>query len=118
MMDVRKLRHRVELQQPIDTIDTSGEKDVVWTKVSSAATDGNYWCAIQPYSTRELLNADKLIAQTDTRIVMRSNTFVDATMRLIHGDTTFNIMGIQPDPDSGLEWMTLVCRSSKGMGSE
>lgn len=105
-----RLRDRVSVEQQIDTIDSSGFPVKVWESI------GNFWASIEPLSVREFLSSQQMQSQVNTRIVMRYNPAVTASMRIIGNEVIFNIAGILRDPDSGREWMTLPCSSGTDDG--
>lgn len=106
-----RLRHRIAIMQQVTVINSSGDQEVAWVSVDSAATDGKFWAAIEPLSSRELLAAEKVNAETTVRIVMRYDSRIKASMRAEHSDgtttTIYNLSAPIRDPDSGLEWMTI-----------
>lgn len=105
-----RLRHRVSVEQLISVVDSSGFTADVWQSI------GNFWAAIEPLSVREFLQSQQIQSQVTTRIIMRYNSRITASMRVNHRGTLYNIAGIQRDPDSGREWMTLPCTSGTNDG--
>lgn len=74
------------------------------------------WAAIEPLSVREFVAAGTELSKVDTRIVVRSGIAIDSTMRVKHGDTLYEIIGVLPDKDSGREYLTLACSSGVSDG--
>lgn len=106
-----RLRHRIAIKEQVTTINSNGDQEVVWQSVDSAAADKKFWAAIEPLSSRELLASEKINAEVNTRIVMRYDSRIKASMRAEHNDgtktTIYNLSAPIRDPDSGLEWMTI-----------
>lgn len=100
-----RLRHLVTIEEQVTLKNSFGETSLEWEPL------GNFWAAIEPLSVRELNTAQQIQSEVTTRIVLRYNAAVKASMRIVYKGTIFNIYGVQRDPDSGLEWMTLPCSS-------
>lgn len=101
-LDPSKLRHPVEIQKRTPVQDSStGEITHAWTKL--AAT----WASVEPLSAREFIAAQAGQSQITARIVIRYRDDVDATMRILFRGKIYNIHGVLPDADSGLEYLTL-----------
>ena len=108
-----RLRHRIAIKEQVTVINSAGDQEVDWVAVESAAADKKFWAAIEPLSSRELLASEKINAEVTTRIVMRYDSRIRASMRAEHSDgtttTVYNLSAPIRDPDSGLEWMTIPC---------
>lgn len=101
-MESGKLRHRVELQSQVETQNpTTGEITVSWV------TQHTVWASIEPLSVRDFIQSDSKQSEITARIMIRYNADVTAKWRVKHGDQIYNIHGVLPDPDSGLEYLTL-----------
>lgn len=98
------LRHRIEIQKKEFTQDgDTGEMVPHW--VSLAIVHAK----VEPLSVRELIAASAPMSKVSTRIVIRYRPGVDATMRIVFRGKTYNIEGVLPDKDSGLDYLTLPC---------
>lgn len=98
----RRLRHRIEIQQPIESQDpATGAVTYVWTEY------GQRWAEYVPSSVREFIAAASYQSEVKGRFVLREDPDVTPQMRVIYRGQVFAILGILPDPDSGLEYMTL-----------
>lgn len=102
MIDAGKLRHRVTIEYPVIAQDSSGA-----TVVDEWALFGKYWAAIEPLSAKELIAAQATQSKVIARITIRYVPGLYAAMRILHGMKTYNIEGVLPDLDSGLEYITL-----------
>lgn len=104
MLDAGKLRHRLTILEPDREQDSdTGEFDTVWTEVCTV------WGAWEPYSTKDMLAAASVQNQTSVRAIIRYRSDVTAEMRVSFRNKTYEIVGPPlPDPDSGLEYVTLM----------
>lgn len=90
-MRAGRLRHRLTIQEPVTSRGDSGEELVTWV------TRGTVWAGIEPIRGKEALTANQILADLDTRIVIRWSGFVDdmtAKWRVLHKTTTYNIVSI------------------------
>lgn len=98
-----KLRHRVTIQQEVETQDPdTGAVSVSWV------TYADRWAEYVAQSVREFIAASAVQSEVKGRFTIRADEGVAPSMRVIHRDKAFAILGVMPDPDSGLEYMTLA----------
>lgn len=105
-LDAGKLRHKVSIQQNIETQQSDGSMVPSWVDVYP-----KLYAEIAPLSAREFLASGTQEMGIQTRITIRYKKNIKAKMRLLHGDTIYNIESILPDPLSGMEYLTLLCSS-------
>lgn len=104
-MQAGKLRHRIDFQALSEVQDpASGEMlpgwETVWPKVPASVT---------PLSARDLIAAQAAQSEASARVVIRYRAGVLPTMRIIHRGEVYDIKGpALPDPDSGLEYLTIL----------
>lgn len=106
MIQAGKLRHRVILQNPVETQDqTTGAVIVSWQDIATL------WSRIQPLSAREFIAAQAEASKVTTRITIRYRADISAKMRFYHAakNQYYNIEGVLADEDSGLEYIILPC---------
>jgi head-tail adaptor len=48
-------------------------------------------------------------SQVSARITIRQRSGITAAMRVVHGSKVYQIEGVLPDKESGLEYLTLPC---------
>lgn len=121
MIKSGRLRHRLLLEEEALLLDSNGDaiQDPETGETSSAWTEvGTYWAAIEPLSAREFIAAQATQSAVTTRLVLRKPPRITAAMRFVHmvngvRGTIYNIHGILPDPDSGLEYIT--CPATAGV---
>ncbi|MHB0844753.1 phage head closure protein [Stutzerimonas nitrititolerans] len=105
-MQAGKLRHRIQFQQQVQGQDTeTGAVVLVWQ--DWPAPGKKLWASIEPLSARDFISAQALQSEVTARIVIRQRDGVVATMRVLHRGKVYTIHGVLPDPDSGLEYITL-----------
>lgn len=103
-LEAGKLRHRLVLQQPVETQDsTSGATVVTWQDVATI------WGSIEPSSAREFVAAQAEANKITAKIIIRYRADITARMRLLHVATGlyYNVEGILSDKDSGRDYLTL-----------
>lgn len=105
------LRHRVELQRQVDTQDAAtGAVIVGWSTIATP------WAQIVPMSAREFIQSAANQSEVKGRIVIRYRGGVDATMRVVHRGKCYNIHGVIPDAESGIEHLTLAVGEGVNLG--
>lgn len=98
-----KLRHRVQIQQQIETQNPdTGAVDVSWQIY------GERWAEYVAQSVREFIAAAAVQSEVKGRFTVRADEGITAGMRVIHRGKAYAILGVMPDPDSGLEYMTMA----------
>jgi len=96
------LRHRIDIEQLTITQDSSGDAVRSWSALHSSVP-----ASIEPLSARDFIAASAVQSQIVARITIRYRSGLNASMRLNHNGTIYNISGILPDKDSGLEYLTM-----------
>ncbi|MNL44188.1 Phage head-tail joining protein [compost metagenome] len=72
----------------------------LWDKVPAS---------VEPLSARDLIAAQAGQSEVSARMVIRYRAGVLPSMRILHRGNVYNIQGPPlPDPDSGLEYLTLL----------
>lgn len=103
-LNARKLRHRVVIQAPVETQNTStGDMEISWQDVATV------WASIEPLSAREFIAAQSENNEVTARVTIRFRQGITPKMRLLHEakGMYYNIEGILSDKDSGQEYLTL-----------
>ncbi|WP_369326743.1 phage head closure protein [Alcaligenes nematophilus] len=102
-MRAGKLRHKVSLQER-QTIRDPVTGDVVtaqWVEIAKP------WAEVVTLSARDFIAAGVNHTKVVARITIRYRENINATMRVVHKGKAYNIEGVLPDPDSGMEYLTL-----------
>lgn len=106
-----RLRHKVSLQDCVERVDpATGARDKAWVEVAKV------WAEIAPLSARDFIQSAALQSQVTTRITIRYRENVDASMRIVHRGRIYDIAGVLPDKNSGLEYLTLPCSEGANAG--
>ena len=105
------LRHRLELQEQQAIVSPEGEHlGTQWVTVAKV------WGNVQALSAKELVEAQAMQSEVVARITIRARHILP-TWRILHRGTVYNIAGIVPDPNSGIEWMTLPVSAGMNDGT-
>lgn len=111
-MQAGKLNKRVTIQKPVRSKDPDyGDFKTDWVDVSDV------WASIEPLSAREFIAAQAAQSEVVARIVIRHRKDIDSTMRILHKDKIYNIKGVLPDKETGLEYITLPVSEGVNDGS-
>lgn len=103
-MHAGKLRHRVEIQAPVNIQDpVTGGITPGWQHLKDV------WAEVYPLSAREFVAAQAGQSEISARITIRYRPDLTAKHRIIFRGKVYNIEGVLPDPASGLEYFTLPC---------
>jgi len=102
-MRIGQLRHRVELQRPVDNQDGYGEVKRTYT------TDTTVWASIEPLQGREFEYAQQISAETTLKITIRYNSNVTPKYRLKFGTRIFEITSLI-NPKERNEYLVLMCK--------
>lgn len=104
-----RLRHQVSLQRSDYLRDTDGEviQDPNTGETTSEWTEiALLWAAIEPSSAREFIASQAVQSEITGKIVIRYRADILPTDRFVHNGKVYQIFGILPDKDSGLEYLT------------
>lgn len=98
-----KLRHLVRFEEQVQTRDSEGAVTMEWRLVFQTRA------AIEPLSAREFIQAAAGQSEVTARVTIRYRNGIKAAMRIVHAKrgTVYNIKGLLPDKDSGLEYLTI-----------
>lgn len=100
-LEAGRLRHRVSIERVSYTQDaTTGAMVETWSEIAKV------WAAVEPLSAREFVQSAAGQSEVTARITIRTRD-IQATDRIIHRGTVYNIRGVLADKDSGLEYITL-----------
>lgn len=101
MLDSGKLRHRVSIERVSYVQDaTTGAMVEAWAEIAKV------WAAVEPLSAREFVQSAAGQSEVTARITIRTRDIL-ATDRIAYRGVVYNIRGVLPDKESGLEYITL-----------
>jgi SPP1 family predicted phage head-tail adaptor len=95
MIDPGALRHRLVLEEPVETPDGAGGV------TRSYATVTTLWAAVAPVRARGDVVAEALGATVTHRIIVRSGPDVTTRHRLREGTRIFRILALRDQDGSG-----------------
>ena len=111
-MEAGKLRHRVTIQQPTLTQDTTtGAATITWTDLHA-----NVPASVEPLSVKEYLQSRTEQSETSVRVVIRYRDGLTPDMRILHRGKIYNPQGFLADKVSGLEYLTIPCSEGVNEG--
>ena len=96
------LNRRVVVQQQSTAQDAIGQPVQAW------GTFATLWANIRHANGAESIKADALTSTVRASIRVRYNRTITSGMRVVDGDTTYNIAAVLPDI-GGKEYTDLVC---------
>jgi SPP1 family predicted phage head-tail adaptor len=100
-LEAGRLRHRVAIERFEVTQDpVTGAVTESWTEIAKV------WAGIEPLSVREFVQSAAGQSEVTARITIRNRDIL-ATDRITHRGAVYNIRGVLPDKESGLEYITL-----------
>ena len=114
-----RLRHWVSLQRFGFVMDSAGdavqdpdtgELRREWTELAAM------WAAIEPSSAREFNASQVGQSEVTGKIVIRYRPDILPTDRIVHNGRAYQLFGILPDLDSGIEYLTLPCGTGLNTG--
>jgi SPP1 family predicted phage head-tail adaptor len=111
-MRAGKLRHIVDFEAKVTTLDSDGRTVETWVGVFDAPLR----CSVEALSGRELIAAASVNSKVNTRIVTRYKPGIEASQRAVLAETYFNIEAVIPDPHSRNRHVTLLCSSGVNLG--
>jgi len=85
------LNCRVTIESPTMTQDAAGQAIPAWVTVA------NVWANIRHLTGLEVIKAGAETSTVKTSIRIRKGPLVDASCRVIHGDTTYSVRAVLPD---------------------
>lgn len=104
------LRHRITIQQSkIKEDDPYREEE--WSDYRQ-----NVAARVTFLSTKELVASGAELSEVKARIQVRYDKNINAKMRIIFREELYEIEGVMPDNESGLQWLTLSV--NKGLTQE
>lgn len=111
-LDAGKLRHRVRFERLVNTRDSEGVLQPEWQTAFTTMA------AIEPLSAREFIQAAAGQSEVTGRLTIRYRDGITAAMRIVHvkRGTVYNIQGLLPDKESGIEYLTIPVSTGVGSG--
>lgn len=109
-LEAGDLKHRVLIQSRGTSKDSDGDTVETWTDFATL------WAACEPVSVRDFIASRAPQSEIAVRFKVRYRDDLLASMRIVHRGAAYNIAGVLPDKDSGLEYLTLPCTAGVNLG--
>lgn len=102
-MKAGKLKHRITIQKKTSSKTSTGSIKIKWEDVCKV------WASFEPSSVKEFLASQSIKSEVIAKIIIRynKNLSIDSTMRVLYRDKVYNIVGVLPDLNCGLDYLTL-----------
>lgn len=97
-----RLHHRITIEEPLEVVDSSGLRTKEWEVWKDRVP-----AHVEPLSAREFMASQAMQSGVVGKVTMRPKAGLRADMRFLHRGQYFNLTGIIPDNNSGLEWITI-----------
>ncbi|MBA3562893.1 MAG: phage head closure protein [Gammaproteobacteria bacterium] len=113
-MQAGRLRHRVDIQRPLELLDEAGQPEVTWVNQAESVP-----ASIEPISGREFFAAQQVQADATTRIRIRYRPGLTEKMRAVHTmDGLTELYDIESiiHLDERRREMHLMCRRREAAG--
>ena len=105
-MNPGKLRHRVTLQEKQTGDNGIGGTIIEWVDFA------NVWASIEPLQGRELLMAQQVNPELDTRVRIRYRDGIGSHMRVVHKSRIYELEGPPINPEERNIELELMCKES------
>lgn len=101
-MKAGELRHRITINQKVTTQDpVTGEQLESWAQWARP------WADFTALSVKDFIASQSNQSQIVARVKIRYREGLDPKMKISFRGKEYAIAGVLPDPDSGLEYVTL-----------
>lgn len=110
------LRHRALIENKSVTYDPLGGEIVTWVPISTIAGDGYVWVNAKFPSGIETLRNNIVLGISRASFRARYRDDVGQTSRLTFRGRVYDIKSVQPDSESGMEFMDLVAEAGANQG--
>ncbi|OPX87736.1 MAG: Phage head-tail joining protein [Pelotomaculum sp. PtaB.Bin104] len=87
-MRAGELRHRITIQEPVETLDSLKTPVLSWQDVATV------WAAVEPLRGREYLEVKNTNTELSARIRIRYRRGINPSMRVKYGSRIFNIESV------------------------
>lgn len=98
------LRHKVSIQAPSNSRDAAGQPIEGWAEIAAP------WADIRVLGGLETIKAGAVTPQVKASIRIRYRTDIDASMRVVHGATVYQVQAVLPDL-ARRQYVDLVCEA-------
>lgn len=100
-MRAGSLRHRITIQQA-KTVHGPYGREEEWSNYKE-----NVAAEVTFLSAKEVIASGAELSEVSARIKVRYDENINAKMRVIFRKKLYEVQGVTPDNESGLQWLTL-----------
>lgn len=104
-MKAGKLRHLVQLQQPVNNTSDSGDLQTGW-----AAFGDPFWARVVPLSGRDFFSAKQINSDISHRVELRWRPGIQPNMRVLHDGRVLELVSPPINVDERDREVHLMCR--------
>lgn len=105
-MNAGKLRHRLQLQAPIESADSVGGQNLSLDE--NWNTYATVWGMVEPLGGREFMNADQVVQEGTHRITIRGRQPIQANHRIVYKARKFGITNPSDLEERGITLVLMV----------
>ena len=87
-MIIGKLRHRLTLKSPTQTVETDG------TPTVSYSTSTTVWGSLRPLSGKEISAAEQISEEVNYRSIIRYNSSIQSEWRVENDSKTYEVISV------------------------
>lgn len=102
-MRAGQLRHRITIQEPVETRDSYGSVKTTWSDLCTV------WAGIWPIRAKEYVSAGQTQSEVTHTIRIRYRDDITSKMRIEFGTRYFSIVKPPINPDERKSKLDLVC---------
>jgi SPP1 family predicted phage head-tail adaptor len=102
-MKAGSLRHRVIVQEYVETLNSYGESVKTWSELTQVDA------AVEPLAGREYFHAQQTKADVTHKVTMRYTPYVAPAMRIVFGTRIFHIASVRNADERGI-MLELICK--------
>lgn len=92
MIDPGEMRYRVNIEQPVDTVNADGNHTRAWTTLATV------WAAVRPATAREQERASQVGGEITHVVHLRPMSTLTHQCRIVWRERNLDISGITYDP--------------------
>ena len=104
-LPIRRLRHRIRLEQPIVTPTEGGAAQITWLPIATV------WAEVVPLAGRELVAFDQRQGRLSHRVSLRYRSDITAAHRVVLGTRILDIRSVFT-PDERRRYLVCLCEET------
>lgn len=109
-MRAGQLRHRIQVERPVNVAQTDGSRVVTWERIASV------WARVSPLSGRELVAAQQINAEVSVSITIRApSVSLQPDYRIVFDGRFYDVVSVLDQDERGIEKM-VMCKQGVNDG--